>query len=484
MATLVPAMAGCGATMAAARQVSQVVVHPHRTINSGIFGLGVQWEQYVYPPAAQQWSVILQRVSFMRPGFLRIMGANNGNWRLQPEVPLILGWAQKHHSQVILGTWWAPPLYHRYSLQPMAPDALRRWADDTVRSIARFRLKDGFTCIHFYNFVNEPQNVPIARWASVAKALEAALARIGMAQAVKIIGPDTYGDPGNDPSYHFPLLRQVAQDAGHTVGLYDIHWYPEDKEILNGLIESTLVREKHFVISLDRTAADKPFIVSESGLIQGRCNGDQQPRVKTFNYGVLMADYAAQVFRAGWNSISAWDLDDAMCVVNGQPILHPPGKLTLKIWGFWNSQGPAMGDPADFKIRPWFYTWSLMSRLFPSGSRIVVTDEPAGRAEPHGFGQFRTLAGTHIVNGKPVISVVLVNDSTIVRNVVVRIVADTRTSTFTEYRYFRNDRPVDAQGFPVAAKILHDVIPANGLTVTMPGRGVVFLTSRAPFRTP
>ena len=34
-----------------------------------------------------------------------------------------------------------------------------------------------------------------------------------------------------------------------------------------------------------------------------------------------MADFAAQIMDAGWMGASAWDLDDAMHVVNGRP--HP-----------------------------------------------------------------------------------------------------------------------------------------------------------------
>jgi hypothetical protein len=238
------------------------------------------------------------------------------------------------------------------------------------------------------------------------------------------------------------------------------------------------LREKRLVESLDLSSRHKPFVVSESGLIDGRRRHyDQNPRVKHFDYGVLMADYVAQVFRAGWDGISAWDLDDAMCVDNGQPVTHPPGKLTLKVWGFWNSQGAAMGDPADFNIRPWFYTWSLMSRLFSPGTRIVESDEPIGAK------QFRTLAGIRRVHGQRRISIMLVNDSEKPRTIVIRVVADTSVTTFTEYRYFRKHRPVNAQGFPLASAILHAIIPAHGISVSMPGRGVILLINRRPLAT-
>ena len=423
--------------------------------------------------------MILERMDFMHPGFLRVIGGASysggrnpkvyftSNWAEKHNCTKILSWAQKHKCKVILGTW-TPALM-------IKPQNVINWARRVAVHVAYLRRQRGFTCIRFYNFINEPERMPIARWTWLAMNLQTAFSRFGLAGTVGIIGPDTYGDPGNSRRYNFPLLRQIAQHAAKAVGLYDIHWYAQDWEVYDGTIERTLKREKRMVESIDPVAASKPFVVSESGLIQGRCNGDQQPRVKTFNYGVMMADYAAQVFRAGWNGISAWDMDDAMHFVAGQAVTHPPGKLTLKIWGFWNSQGAAMGNPSDFNLRPWFYTWSLMSRMFPAGTRIIKT------LYPKGVTRFTALAGTHRIGDKLAISIVLVNNSGKSRNIVVRIAGDANATTFSEYRYFRHDRPVNLQGFPVAAKIRHGLIPAEGMNIAMPGRGVVLLTTQAPF---
>jgi hypothetical protein len=471
------------------------VIHLHKTVESNITGLGVQWDPYAaYPPSHDNWNVIIHRVDFMQPSFLRVMGGiGMGKKRIQmnPELPLILNWAQTHKSSVILGTWWPEPLIN--PAKNITEWRVRSWARGVASQVRFLRNNRGFKCIRFYNFVNEPERVPISRWADLANNLHAAFERAGLAGKVRIIGPDTYGDPrANYPKsiafnwnisaaarsgYNWPLLAQVAHEASRDVGMFDIHWYARNNEILNNIVERTLVREKQMVESLAPGAGHKPFVISESGLIQGRHNGDQQPRVKTFTYGVMMADYAAQVFRAGWNGISAWDLDDAMHMVNGKPIIHPPGKLTLKIWGFWNSQGAAMGDPADFNIRPWFYTWSLMSRMFRAGTRIVYSHATGGMQ------RFRMLAGTRIVHNHLIISVMLVNDAKTPQNVIVRIPADTNTAQFTEYRYFRHDRPVDAQGLPIASKILRHVNPARGVALTMPGSGVIFLTNQAPFGT-
>ena len=479
-----------GHQVVAANAVTDVAVNvrPHRTISSNIMGTGVQIDPYVYPPTPAHWRTIVRRLDFMQPSFLRVIAVHNAEYAgTRP----ILSWAQRHGSSVILGTWWPEPLIKPVK-KNMAESRVRLWARRVALQVRFLRNNRGFTCIRFYNFINEPERVPISRWAVLARNLYAAFQHVGLADKVRIIGPDTYGDPAaNYPKsialkwnrsaaarsgYNWPLLAQVAHEASSYIGMFDIHWYARDGEIYNNTIMPTLAREKRMVESLAPNARNKLFVISESGLIQGRCNGDQQPRVKTFGYGVLMADYAAQVFRAGWNGISAWDLDDAMHVVNGKPIIHPPGKLTLKIWGFWNSQGAAMGNPADFNIRPWFYTWSLLSRMFPAGTRIVDSTEPTGSK------RFRSLAGIRMVNNRLVMSIALINDVKKRRIITVRIPADSHATNLTEYRYFRGDRPVNGQGFPIAAKVLHHVHPAGGVTINMPGRGVVLLTNQPAFR--
>jgi hypothetical protein len=206
--------------------------------------------------------------------------------------------------------------------------------------------------------------------------------------------------------------------------------------------------------------------MGEAGVIEGRTNGDQQPRVKTFTYGVLMADFIAQTARAGWMGASAWDMDDGMHVVNGLP--HPaiPNELTLKIWGFWNTQGSAMGHPEDEAPRPWFYTWSLMSRFFPKGARIV-----AGEAT-----DVRVIASQWPEGKKEQTAIMLVNDTDKPRSITVRL-PRARRQSLTRYHYFEGDRPVDREGYPRASGTIKKADLARGVTVDLPSRGVVFLTT-------
>jgi hypothetical protein len=179
-----------------------------------------------------------------------------------------------------------------------------------------------------------------------------------------------------------------------------------------------------------------------------------------------MADYAAQVARAGWQGLSAWDLDDALHSVHGHKV--PPDDLTLKIWGFFNSQAKPMGHPEDENLRPWFYPWSLMSRLFHRGCRIVAAGPAAADC--------RVLAAT-ADNGRE-LSLMVVNQAAAARAVRLKVAAGGRRA-LTVYHYFEADRPTDAEGFPRPAETRAEADLGAGLDVDLPGRGVVFLTTQA-----
>jgi hypothetical protein len=140
-------------------------------------------------------------------------------------------------------------------------------------------------------------------------------------------------------------------------------------------------------------------------MITGRNKVDQQKMIATFQYGVWMADYIVQSMNAGQAGLIAWDLDDAM---------HTNGKLgpgndikdyIWKEWGFWDSFGEEKGAPELTKMRPWFYTWSLLSKYIPRGSQVLKTSDS-------GIAGLRNTASKVTVNGKTEYTFVIVNEST------------------------------------------------------------------------
>jgi hypothetical protein len=124
-----------------------------------------------------------------------------------------------------------------------------------------------------------------------------------------------------------------------------------------------------------------------------------------------------------------------------------------------------MGHPEDEAIRPWFFPWSLMARLFPSGTRMLAVRQP-------GVPDLRVVAG---LGNKDRLSVMVVNNADQPRAVRITIPgADWKD--LSEYRYFENDRATDADGFPLSkGTVTGDW--GRGVTIVLPSRGVVFLTT-------
>ena len=298
--------------------------------------------------------------------------------------------------------------------------------------------------IRMYDMMNEPNGgwmwpggkVDYQAWASGIHNLRKEFDARGL-KDLPIVGPDNSGN--------WEWIDRVSHEMPECIGQWEMHWYARDKEVLDGEIEKLLADKRRVVLANDPQAGSKRLFLAESGLLDGKCNGDQQPRVKTFAYGVTMADYVAQVAGAAWMGACAWDLDDAMHTVRGHPAV--PGETTLKVWGFWNTQGSAMGHPEDENIRPWFYTWSLMSRLFPRGTRILAVQQPD---LPH----LRIVAGAS-ADGKT-LSLVVVNNDDEGRAVAVSVPGGGK-KTVRRYHFFDADRPTDAEGFPTPKETISGV---------------------------
>jgi hypothetical protein len=164
----------------------------------------------------------------------------------------------------------------------------------------------------------------------------------------------------------------------------------------------------------------------------------------------------------------AWDLDDAMHINKNKDNAWPDVTKTLfKKWGFWNSLANEIGHPEDMNLRPWYYTWSLMSRSFPPGCTTLKTSETL-------VAGLRTLAA-RTADGS--FSLALVNDSDVPREIHVVLPGGENTSHLTRYDYSPGDKLTDANNFPLPKEVLPDANLAAGLNVQMPVRSVVIFTS-------
>ena len=92
----------------------------------------------------------------------------------------------------------------------------------------------------------------------------------------------------------------------------------------------------------------------------------------------------------------------------------------IKIWGFWNELGEEMAaqnaehnvtgrantvKASDENLKPWYYTWSMLCRYFPSGTKILETTDSY-------VDQLRVTSGIiPVADDKGDISIAVVNNS-------------------------------------------------------------------------
>lgn len=466
-------------------------------------GFGVQWSPYPwFELTDDDWKRIEERLAYMKPPIARVMtraykycdgfdpaGTPIYSWdnpRMK-RMERLLDFCQQHGVEVILGEWDDPNSPE--DRQDPAADKLRKYGIEEIDSrwsviicdmLEHFIDDKHYTCIKWFNLINEPNGnwsacADFDRWKHGILNLHAEMARRGLDKKVGIIGPDA-----NAQKDYWWLDLNVLQ-LGRQTAMYDLHEYAKKEDVESGHLERLFALKRDFVNRYDPAGRKKPFVMGEIGLVSGlqkdgrtvqpKGGRDSQPYIYDFEYGVWMADYNAQVARAGMDGTCAWSVDDAMHIQKNPGSTWPAlDNVELKKWGFWNSMAEEIGHPEDAALRPWYYTWAVMSRAYPRGCRML---EIPGCLPPG----LRPLAAVHEQGDVRHWSLTVVNDSDRERVVTMKVPAVTWQATLHRYHYFRDDRPVDAAGFPVPKAVEAGVDLAGGVTFTLPGRGVVVATT-------
>ncbi len=425
-------------------------------------GLGVELDPYEHAPTPARWAGIEQRLDAMRPGFFRVMlnatdyctglnGAGEPQYLWQSgaysaafdSLLQILDYAESRHIRVFLGHWSPPGALGIRS--PADP----RWAAMQADLVEYLKRKRHYAVIHDAIFFNEPngqwmwrRSAPdFAAWMTGIENLRKALDARGLSD-VLIAGPDNSGDTG--------WFDRTVKEQPTLFGAWESHIYATDAEVDGGGIERELEAQTETIVGEDPRGAAKERFIAEAGLRDGKIEAlDQQPRVRSPEYGVRMASFVAQTARAGWLGVCAWDLDDAM---------HGNGHGGLKIWGFWDSSSDEGMTP-----RPWYAAWSLLSRTLPQGAVIERVEADAGLTA--------TAMRWTDAGGRAAETVVLVNGGDAAKTAVVTD-AGLRDGA-REFEYADGNLPLDASGRlkPVAEK------KGAAGSVAVPAHSVVVLTT-------
>ncbi len=459
----------------------QVMLSPNAQVLSNFIGLGIQFDPYRDAPSPERWQIIKERVVWAHPGFLRVISPAEdfflgfdtqgkpifvwqhptpaSEQRLH-NLLAILDFAQQHDISVYLGESRPPRALGFDSVTDTRWPAIVADFMDYLIHVRHDKV------IQHYIFFNEPDgpwewpdSAPdFDAWSKGIRNLRRDLDAHSL-QQIAITGPDNSSMPDAPGEINLTWLDRSVKMLHEEFGSWEMHLYPTDAQIFGGEVETILKQAKQTILNNDPNGGRKELFLAESGLLTGKIDAlDQQPRVHTFSYGVEMADYVAQVVAAGWMGADAFHLDDAKLSNSNKP----------KLWGFWDSS-----PESDMAIRPWFYTWSLMSRLFPDGARMVTVGSTPVSS------RFRAVAA-HWTNGVGVqTTVMLVNDSDTPRTVELSL-QGLKGNALTVYHYFADDRPVNMKGFPVPVAVLSVKRKGSPLMLRLPSAGVIFVTTVPP----
>jgi hypothetical protein len=492
-------------TACSSETISTVQIYPEKLISRNFIGNGVQWDAYPHADAPDaewgplmtdaKWEMIFRRLDYMKPGLVRVM--DQANWRYlkgfdtngepildfdSPEIKSlqkILDYCQKNNVTVLFGEWGCP--YQLHNSGPGASGKFKgandpKWHAIIVKYLDNLINVKGYSCLKYYNLVNEPNgywastNGNWDEWSEGVKMLNQALITAGLSDKISIAGPDAVAEFDNAESKYtgFQWVEESTRQLNDFIGIYDIHAYTNYPLVRSGNISSLYSSSAKQAKNLN-----KQIIFGELGFDKSTeenkeriktdkySSEDSQMSVYDFSYGIDMADVAIQIMNCGYSGTVAWALDDAMHTLGDKG-----DTSQLKRWGFWNSLGTEIcKNPKDENIRPWFYSWSLMSRYFPKGINIVESDTT-------GIEGLRLVSG--IIGSQ--MTIAIINNSATSREIRLNSSAFSRKS-FNKYIYSETLRPVDGDNFPVPQEKDIVINPEKGIIVEIPANSFVLYTS-------
>jgi hypothetical protein len=331
-------------------------------------------------------------------------------------------------------TWTKVPGFSG-TADPKYADAIGEYLDHLIN-------KKGYTCIKYFVLVNEP-NFEAGGYENWKKGIENVAAR-KLNEKIVLMG----SDQSNADDWHYKAVDQLQ----NVLGAYDVHRYTNQGDVKSGRFESYVRSMWDYASSKDPQSKAKPMIVAEAGLMENGAGSSQCPDSFKYEYGLNMADYAAQSSNAGSWATLAWMLDD-----------NSHEGFT---WGMWKNKA------GKLELKPWFYPWSLLCRTVRP---CATTYRISGLSK-----QVRAIAAK-LQGDKPETSgwtFVIVNRNS--ADVIARLhVAQGGKVSMWRYDYSAQAAPVDADGLPRPVGEVQGALDA-GIEVTVPGNAAVFLTTVAP----
>ena len=139
----------------------------------------------------------------------------------------------------------------------------------------------------------------------------------------------------------------------------------------------------------------------------------------------------------------------------------------LKTWGFWNILGEELfGGAVEEEIRPWFYTYALLSRYMQTGVKVLKVDIPNKRG----------LNAIAVTNGSEY-AIAIANSGFLTYTVDLKFDVGKTLNDVKQFIYTENDRPTDANGLPVPKSTNLTLDLNGGHTLDVEGQSFTIFTN-------
>ena len=368
-----------------------ITIDTETVLNDCYIGNGAQWDPYQLDYgkgkltiSEADWEKLYDRLDFMRPQFIRIM-INTSSFvdqgRLVPErgmevLSKMLDYCQSRNVTVMFGDWgWSVIRAREAEIDSQSLRHAAALVDYLVHN-------KGYSCIRYYNLVNEPNgywaatNKSFPLWASSVRQFYQYMKEFDLIGEVGIVGPDIAIWDKAETGW----IDSCAVQLNEQIELYDIHTYPSKVTVNSGEYADIIAAYKEKIPEGKKIVMGEigfKFVEKADSLYQkenirrarSKVNAsleDSQMFVYDYMYGTDMADALIQTVNTGFSGSIAWMLDDAM------HSNEAPDKL--KIWGFWNIFGEECFGAEEENVRPWYYAWSLLCRTLRPGSDFFAAD--------------------------------------------------------------------------------------------------------------
>jgi len=355
-----------------------------------LHGIGVEWDAYFWMifntrrgVGEEDWELILRRTKEMGIHRIRVMFLPE---RIEPrndnDDPDVINWdrfamnseymkslkrqldfIQEQGIKVNITYWNAVNttwLGYNINGWATAPNDIYEYAENVSALLQHLIIDEGYTCIDEITLFNEPNHgflnehgvVDFDYYVEMVKAVDERLKRDGLRDKIKIC----VSDDAQDLNWY---RRSV--EALHEIGdIFTSHTYKY--EISTPVFEINNWAKTSYNIK-QRVAPDKPFYITEFGT--QTIDAYNTRDIGGYDRALFLPKFAINTLNGGAAGLLHWVLYD-------QYYYEGTAANAKMKWGLWGFKDE------DWKVRPSYFSWSLLTKHTRVGSEIYMTESDDG----------------------------------------------------------------------------------------------------------